>query len=122
MSEARPRIRESYIAPNDTAPFDDWLRELKDLRGKGQIESRLRRVDRGLMGVCEPVTDGIIELKIDFGPGYRVYFVDDGTTFWSSAEAQNELSGRISPKPNTIGTTTEARTSLQCEKNHVHTR
>jgi putative addiction module killer protein len=76
--EVKPRIRETYIAPNETAPFDDWLLELRDLRGKGQIESRLRRVDRGLMGDCEPVADGIIELKIDFGPGYRVYCVDDG--------------------------------------------
>lgn len=59
-------------------PFDDWLRDLQDLRGKGQIENRLRRLDRGLVGDFAVVAEGIIELKLDFGPGYRIYCADDG--------------------------------------------
>jgi putative addiction module killer protein len=52
--------------------------ELKDLKGKAQIEKRINRVRRGLMGDCREVGDGITELKIDFGPGYRVYCFIDG--------------------------------------------
>ena len=78
--EANPRTVESYIAPNGAAPFDDWMAGLKDYRGKAQIESRISRVRRGLVGLCRDVGDGITELKIDFGPGYRVYCVDNGVT------------------------------------------
>ena len=78
--EANPRTVESYIAPNGAIPFDDWMAELKDYKGKTQIESRINRVRRGLIGHCSDVGDGITELKIDFGPGYRVYCVDDGVS------------------------------------------
>jgi len=78
--EANPRTVESYIAPNDAIPFDDWMAELKDHKGKTQIERRINRVRLGLIGHCRDVGDGVTELKIDFGPGYRVYCVDDGKT------------------------------------------
>ena len=56
------------------------MAELRDYKGKAQIYKRINRIRRGLIGYCRDVGDGIIELKIDFGPGYRVYCVDDGVT------------------------------------------
>ena len=56
------------------------MAELKDHKGKTQIERRINRVRLGLIGHCRDVGDGVTELKIDFGPGYRVYCVDDGKT------------------------------------------
>lgn len=57
-----------------TAVFDKWLTRLKDLRGKGRIIERIRSVERGNFGDCESVGDGVIEMRIHFGPGYRIYF------------------------------------------------
>jgi len=55
-------------------PFDDWLGALKDQKGRRAILKRLRRLEQGLYGDCEPVGNGISELRIFFGPGYRIYF------------------------------------------------
>lgn len=52
--------------------------QLKDLKGKAKIEVRSNRLRRGIIGDSAAVGEGIIELRIDFGPGYRVYCVDDG--------------------------------------------
>jgi putative addiction module killer protein len=77
--EVHPRNVENYVAPDDTCPFDEWMDKLKDLKGKAQIEARINKLRRGMLGDCRSVGEGIIELRIDFGPGYRVYCVDDGT-------------------------------------------
>ncbi len=77
--EAHPRNVETYVAPDNTSPFDEWMRELKDLKGRAQIEARINKLRRGIVGDFGPVGDGIIELRIHFGPGYRVYCVDNGT-------------------------------------------
>ena len=57
-----------------TADFDAWLSKLKDARGKARIVERIRSAERGNFGDCEPVGNGIVEMRIHFGPGYRVYF------------------------------------------------
>jgi putative addiction module killer protein len=57
-----------------TQEFDDWLRRLKDQIGKARILARLRSASLGNFGDCEPVGDGISEMRIHAGPGYRVYF------------------------------------------------
>ena len=58
-----------------TVEFDKWLRKLKDLKAKAKILLRIQKVEYdGHFGDCKPVGDGIRELKIDFGKGYRVYF------------------------------------------------
>jgi putative addiction module killer protein len=58
-----------------TVEFDKWLRKLKDLRAKAKILFRIQKVERDEhFGDSKPVGDGIRELKIDFGKGYRVYF------------------------------------------------
>jgi len=58
-----------------TVEFDKWLRKLKDLRAKAKILFRLQKIeDNGHFGECEPVANGIRELKINYAKGYRVYF------------------------------------------------
>lgn len=58
-----------------TAEFDKWLRKLKDLRAKAKILFRLQKIeDEEHFGDCEPVGNGIRELKINYAKGYRVYF------------------------------------------------
>jgi putative addiction module killer protein len=66
---------------SDTAgqvPFTRWLETLTDLRGRAAIKARLARVQAGNMGDCKPLRDGVQELRIDHGPGYRVYLSRQG--------------------------------------------
>ena len=60
------------------APLTQWLDGLKDLRARAQIKARLTRVESGNLGDCKPLRDGVMELKIDYGPGYRVYLSRQG--------------------------------------------
>jgi len=76
--EARPRVLREYETLGATSPFSDWIGGLRDQRGRGIIRNRLNRIQQGNFGSCEPVGEGVHELKIDFGPGYRVYFGVDG--------------------------------------------
>ena len=55
-------------------PFVEWLRALKDRQARTRIEARIARVAVGNFGDTEPVGEGVLELRIDWGPGYRVYF------------------------------------------------
>ena len=58
-----------------TSEFDKWLRKLKDLRAKAKILIRIQKLEQDEhFGECEPVGDGIKELKINYAKGYRVYF------------------------------------------------
>lgn len=58
-----------------TDEFDKWLRKLKDLRAKTKILFRIQKIENDEhFGDCEPVGKGILELKIDYAKGYRVYF------------------------------------------------
>ena len=58
-----------------TDDFDKWLRKLKDLRAKTKILFRIQKIENDEhFGDCEPVGNGIRELKIDYAKGYRVYF------------------------------------------------
>jgi putative addiction module killer protein len=77
--EAQPRNVEVYVAPDDSSPFDDWMEKLKDARGKAEIETRINKLRRGIVGDYVSAGEGIVELRIHFGPGYRIYCVDNGT-------------------------------------------
>ena len=55
-----------------------WLEALKDLRAKAHIQARMVRVAAGNFGDCKPLRDGVQELRIDYGPGYRVYLSRQG--------------------------------------------
>jgi len=58
-----------------TVEFDKWLRKLKDLRAKAKILFRIQRIENdGHFGDCESVGDGVLELKINYAKGYRIYF------------------------------------------------
>lgn len=58
--------------------FKDWLLDLRDVQGKAKILTRLRSVSLGNLGDVEPVGEGVSELRIHCGPGYRIYFTRRG--------------------------------------------
>jgi putative addiction module killer protein len=58
--------------------FDRWLRDLRDIRAAARIQVRLDRMAAGNPGDVKAVGDGISEMRIDYGPGYRVYFMRHG--------------------------------------------
>lgn len=63
-----------------TEEFADWLAGLSDRTAVAIITARILRVEKGLLGDVRAVGDGVSELRIDHGPGYRVYFVQRGKT------------------------------------------
>ncbi|MDR3670147.1 MAG: type II toxin-antitoxin system RelE/ParE family toxin [Holophaga sp.] len=63
-----------------TPEFDQWLDGMKDKTGQHKIQVRILRLGLGLMGDVKPVREGVSELRIDSGPGYRVYFTKQGKT------------------------------------------
>jgi len=67
-----------YTDKQAQQPLIIWIDALKDLRAKAQIQARMVRVAAGNFGDCKPVRDGVQELKIDIGPGYRVYLSRQG--------------------------------------------
>jgi len=62
----------------NTPQFDKWFEGLRDERAQARIQTRLNRLRNGNPGVVEPISEGVHELKIDYGPGYRVYFCQRG--------------------------------------------
>ena len=63
-----------------TEVFDSWLATLADQTAVAKIASRIERLEMGNPGHVEPVGDGVSEMKIDYGPGYRVYYERTGKT------------------------------------------
>ncbi|MEN2393870.1 type II toxin-antitoxin system RelE/ParE family toxin [Pseudomonas halotolerans] len=63
---------------HQTPDFEDWLDSVKDTQGKAAILARLDRAGDGNFGDCEPVGDGVSEMRVFIGPGYRIYFVRTG--------------------------------------------
>ncbi len=57
-----------------TAEFDNWLDGLRDRMAQKRIVMRIRRVESGLLGDWKSIGDGVSELRIDHGPGYRIYY------------------------------------------------
>ncbi|MDD5037162.1 MAG: type II toxin-antitoxin system RelE/ParE family toxin [Methylococcaceae bacterium] len=62
----------------ETSHYTDWFSSLRDAKAKAIINARLRRIELGNFGDCGPVGEGVSELRIHYGPGYRVYFVQRG--------------------------------------------
>lgn len=67
-----------YQLNDQNVPVTDWLRALRDLRARAQIEVRLRRISTGNFGDSKSVGDGVAELRVDLGAGYRVYYARHG--------------------------------------------
>jgi putative addiction module killer protein len=61
-----------------SAEFDSWLTALKDKLGRARIAHRIRSAEHGNFGDCEPVGEEVSEMRVHFGPGYRVYFTRRG--------------------------------------------
>ncbi|MGF6693355.1 putative addiction module killer protein [Metapseudomonas resinovorans] len=64
----------------ESSTFRTWLKKLKDDTGKARIVARINRLMEGLPGDVSPVGHGVSELRIHYGPGYRVYFHQQGDT------------------------------------------
>jgi putative addiction module killer protein len=58
--------------------FAHWLDELRDIQARARVQSRIERLAGGNPGDVEPVGEGVSELRINYGPGYRVYFKQRG--------------------------------------------
>lgn len=61
-----------------TDVFAEWLDGLRDLRARARVQARIERLAMGNPGDVRPVGEGVSELRIDYGPGYRVYFIRRG--------------------------------------------
>ena len=61
-----------------TETFSDWLHRLKDANAAARIVGRIRRMEQGNPGDARSVGEGVMEMRIDYGPGYRVYYVPRG--------------------------------------------
>ena len=66
------------IEVRQTEVFSTWLRKLRDLQVLARIQIRIRRLSLGNFGDAKPVGEGVSELRIEYGPGYRVYFRQTG--------------------------------------------
>ena len=66
------------IEVRKTAAFVQWLDGLRDIRARARVQARIKRLTSGNPGDVEPVGEGVSELRINYGPGYRVYFKKRG--------------------------------------------
>lgn len=69
-----------YQRANGEEPFTEWLQSVRDKVAQARIRIRLRQVEAGNMGDCEPVGEGVTELRVHVGAGYRVYCGQHGKT------------------------------------------
>ncbi len=74
---AKPKRVIVFADEKGDEPFTQWLYGLKDSMGRKRILIRLARLEQGNYGDCEPVGEGVSELRMFFGAGYRVYFGED---------------------------------------------
>ncbi len=80
MRTTHPREIQYYRAPNGRLPFIEWLESIQDTKTQDRIQARLERLEDGNLGDCRSVGDGVFELRIHFGAGYRIYFGQVGNT------------------------------------------
>ncbi len=65
-----------YRKPNGKEPFVEWFSSIKDKITKAHIQNRLNRLELGNFGDCKKLGDGVSELRVHYGAGYRVYFAE----------------------------------------------
>ena len=78
MLEATPKQLEEYLTPQGRSPLAEWLNQLKDRKARARLRVRLDRLSLGNFGDCKSLGGSVHELRIDYGPGYRVYFGQSG--------------------------------------------
>jgi putative addiction module killer protein len=66
------------IEIRQTDVFSKWLRSLKDRQARARIQTRIDRLQLGLLGDVKSIGKGVFEFRINYGPGYRVYFIQKG--------------------------------------------
>jgi putative addiction module killer protein len=66
------------VEVRQTEVFSNWLRKLRDHQARARIQIRIRRLSLGNFGDVKPVGEGVSELRVDYGPGYRVYLQQQG--------------------------------------------
>lgn len=69
-----------YIDSTGHAPFKAWIKQIRDIKARTAIDRRIYRIEQGNFGDCKPLQDGVWELRIDVGPGYRVYYAIEDKT------------------------------------------
>jgi putative addiction module killer protein len=72
------RILSRVLIIQRSSEFDAWLDQLADLHARARIVARVRRATLGNFGDCKPVGEGVSEMRVDVGSGYRIYFVRKG--------------------------------------------
>ena len=78
--EVQEREIRRYIRPDGRIPFLEWYYAQRDGKAQVKVDARLERVSLGNLGDYKPVGDGVYELRINYGPGYRIYFRQIGAT------------------------------------------
>ncbi|KKD39289.1 type II toxin-antitoxin system RelE/ParE family toxin [Limnoraphis robusta] len=78
--EAQPREIRRYIKVDGKIPFSEWIDSLQDRKARLKIKLRLDRVEEGNLGDYRSVGEGVFELRLNYGPGYRIYFGQVGLT------------------------------------------
>lgn len=69
---------QDYLTVEGRDPIQEWLSSLVDRTAKVRIAARIQRMAAGNFGSCRPLSEGVWELKIDHGPGYRIYYARSG--------------------------------------------
>jgi putative addiction module killer protein len=65
---------ETLVQDDASCPFEDWRKGIRDTQTRQRIQNRLDRIERGNLGDCSSVGDGVFEFRLMFGAGYRIYF------------------------------------------------
>ena len=71
-------IINEYLTESGVSPYSDWLQSLRDPKARARIIIQVDRMELGLFGDSKPIGDGLSELRIHYGPGYRVYYGKEG--------------------------------------------
>lgn len=74
MRETHPREIQVYQTSSGQEPFNEWLSAIQDIETQARIRARFERLEDGNLGDCQSVGEGVFELRIHFGAGYRIYF------------------------------------------------
>ena len=80
MRDVHPREIQVYRSANGRQPFTEWLESIRDKSTQDRVQARVNRLKFGNFGDFESVGDGVFELRLNFGAGYRVYFGQIGST------------------------------------------
>jgi putative addiction module killer protein len=80
MRDVHPREIQIYRLPNGRRPFTEWLESIQDTSTQDRVLARLERLEDGNLSDCRVVGEGVFELRLHFGAGYRIYFGQVGNT------------------------------------------